>query len=333
MTETQVEMIQKIELSKKLNSSMRFDGNDFKKWQTEARKKLNELLGLPYEKCGDCFQIEYEENREGYKEIRFTFESEKGYRVPCHLLIPDKCAENKATVICLQGHSNGMHISLGTPKYDGDTECIADGRDFALQAVANGYYALAVEQQYMGECGGDETEPKCYVPTVLNFLAGRTTIGERVWDVQRAIDVLEAHFPKEISEYIICLGNSGGGTITFYAACLEDRIQTAVPSCSVCEYEYSIGLMNHCICNYIHDIGNYFNMGDLGGLISPRNLLIIAGQEDQGFLIEGTKKSYEMIEKLYSYSSGKCKLVVGNAGHKFYPELAWPIINKWMEER
>lgn len=322
-----------MELFKKITPSMRFDGGDFEKWQSEARAKLNELLGLPYQKCDDDFTIEYEEQKEGYREIRFVFQSEEGYYVPCHLLIPDKSAKNRATVICLQGHSKGMHISLGTPKYKGDEESIAGGRDFALQAVENGYYALTIEQRDMGECGGDEIGPRCDVPTKLNLLIGRTTIGERVWDIQRTIDVLENHFPKELSEYIICLGNSGGGTATFYAACLEERIKTAVPSCSVCEYEYSINLMNHCVCNYIPNIGKYFNMGDLGGLIAQRNLIVVAGQEDKGFLIEGTKKSYEMIEKLYSYSSGKCKLLVGEEGHKFYPELAWPVINKWLEER
>ena len=322
-----------MELFKKITPSMRFDGDDFEKWQNEAREKLNELFGLPYQECDDDFTIEYEEQKEGYREIRFVFQSEEGYYVPCHLLIPDKSAKSRATVICLQGHSKGMHISLGTPKYKGDEATIAGGRDFALQAVENGYYALTIEQRDMGECGGDETGPRCDVPTKLNLLIGRTTIGERVWDIQRAIDVLENHFPKELSEYIICLGNSGGGTATFYAACFEERIKTAVPSCSVCEFEYSINLMNHCVCNYIPNIGKYFNMGDLGGLIAPRNLIVVAGQEDKGFLIEGTKKSYEMIEKLYSYSSGKCKLLVGNEGHKFYPDLAWPVINKWMEGR
>ena len=324
-----------LELFNSIKPSMRFDGDadEFTSWQNAAREKLNELLGLPYKKCDDDFKIEYEEKGEGYREIRFTFQTEKGYYVPCHLLIPDKCAKNKATVICLQGHSKGMHISLGRVKYEDNAETISGGRDFAVQAVNNGYYALTIEQRNMGECGGDENGPKCYVPSTLNLLIGRTTLGERVWDIQNAIDVLEKHFPKEMSEYIICMGNSGGGTTTFYASCLDERIKTSVPSCSVCEYEYSIAAMNHCICNFVPGIANYFNMGDLGGLIAPRNLVVVAGKEDPIFLIDGVKISYEMIEKLYSHTNGKCNLLIGSKGHQFYPKLAWPVINKLMEER
>ena len=46
-------------------------------------------------------------------------------------------------------------------------------------------------------------------------------------------------------ENIICMGNSGGGTTTFYVGCLEPRVKYVMPSCSVCTYEDSIGAMEH----------------------------------------------------------------------------------------
>ena len=44
------------------------------------------------------------------------------------------------------------------------------------------------------------------------MMLGRTMIGERCWDVSRAIDVLEA-LPEVDAARIAVMGNSGGGTI------------------------------------------------------------------------------------------------------------------------
>ena len=57
-------------------------------WKARALKQLNALLGLPLTHCGDGFVIEYETHHEAFTEIRFKFQSEPEYYVPCHLLIP-----------------------------------------------------------------------------------------------------------------------------------------------------------------------------------------------------------------------------------------------------
>ena len=64
-------------------------------WQTKARGKLFELLGLDLMvKTEPKFEIEYDRNLPesvygiGVREIRFSFESEPGYRALCHMLLP-----------------------------------------------------------------------------------------------------------------------------------------------------------------------------------------------------------------------------------------------------
>ncbi len=136
-------------------------------------------------------EIEYEQKIDNATEIRFTYQSEKGYRVPCHLLLPDG-VEKPPVMICLQGHSKGMHISLGKPKYPGDEETINGGdRDFCVRAVKEGYAAIALEQRNFGECGGDERGPRCFESSMTALLMGRTTIGESVWDVQNLLMFLK----------------------------------------------------------------------------------------------------------------------------------------------
>lgn len=323
-------------LMKGFQPSMAYkSGEDFENWQSRVREKLSNLLGLDhYHLCDDKFEIEFEKEHPDFAEIRFRFQSEEGYFVPCHFLIPNGSKGKLPTAICLQGHSKGMHISLGRVQYPGDENSICSGdRDFALQAVKNGMCALTVEQRGMGECGGTEEGPQCYMPAVTGLLIGRPLLGGRVWDVSRAIDILEKHFPIVDMNHLICVGNSGGGTTTFYAACMDTRIKTAIPSCSVCTYEASIAAMRHCICNYIPEIRNYLDMGDLGGLIAPRNLVVVAGKHDEIFPLDGVRQAYATIESLYAASGSKqCRLVLGEEGHRFYAEQAWKAYYDLQEE-
>ena len=191
---------------------MKYDGGDIIAWQKKSREKLCELLGMnKFEKVPFDTEIEYVKDIEGATEIRFTYQSEKDYRVPCHMLIPHG-VEKPPVIICLQGHSTGMHISLGISKYEGDAEIISGGdRDFCVRAVKEGFAAIAVEQRNFGECGGTEKGPACFESSLTASLIGRTTIGERVWDVSGLIDVLESDFSDKVDvSRICCMGNSGG---------------------------------------------------------------------------------------------------------------------------
>ncbi len=301
-------------------------------WQKKARVQLEKLLGLPLISCEADFTVLKKTSKPGYLQIDFEFQSEPGYFVPCSFLIPDGIEKPLPTVICLQGHSTGVHISLGMPKFPGDEKSIAGGRDFAVRAVQEGFCAIAMEQRYMGSCGQAETgKPACLTDgaSLPSVLLGRTAIGERVWDIMRLIDVLE----KELSEYvdkerIICMGHSGGGTAAFYTSCMDDRIYLSMPSCSVCTYEDSIIMLRHCDCNYVPGIRKYFNMGDLGCLIAPRRFVMVNGIEDSIFPIKGAEESFEVIKKAYK-KVGKeelCHMVKGKGGHQFYPDDAWPVV-------
>ena len=177
-----------ISVLKGVKPSMSYISGDVELWKNTARQKLSELLGMnSFEKVDALLDIEYEKELDGFVEIRFTFQSEQDYRVPCHMLIP-KNIENPPVMICLQGHSKGMHISLGRPKYDGDEKIIKGGdRDFCVRAIKEGFAAISLEQRNFGECGGSEKGPRCMESAMTALLMGRTTIGERVWDISRAI--------------------------------------------------------------------------------------------------------------------------------------------------
>lgn len=312
--------------------SMSYRGGDFSAWQAEARAKLGQLLGMQHlQKVKPDLRIERVEELEDHTEIRFLFASEAYADVVCELWIPKTGREPYPLVICLQGHSTGMHISLGRPRFPGDEETIAGGdRDFARQIIREGYASLAIEQRCFGERGGKPEGPDCHQSTMSALLLGRTTIGERVWDVSRAIDVVESSFPQIDAGRIACMGNSGGGTVTYYAACMEQRISIAMPSCAVCSYRHSIENIRHCVCNYIPGILPFFEMGDLSGLIAPRPLVIVAGAKDPSFRLEGVREVLETAKPLYAAAGApdKVALVEGPEGHRFYADLSWPVFRR-----
>lgn len=322
--------------------SMRWDGHqNIVEWQAAARTKLKELIGWSEIEKFDTpleFEIEYDRMCEDMdcREIRFRFQTEENVTVPCHLLIPKNADKPLPVAITLQGHSNGMHISLGRPKYNGDENSINGGdRDFARRAVSEGICAIAVEQRCFGECGGTEKGPDCRQASLRALLLGRTIIGERVWDIVKLIDLLQDKFGDVIDKNkIICMGNSGGGTATAYASALDERIKAAIPSCAVARYADSIAAMFHCECNYVPGISNYFDMGDLCAMVAPRPLVVVTGVEDNIFPVESAKLCVAEGKKAYDALGVNENIVhvIGEAGHRFYADASWPHIHNFIEK-
>lgn len=324
-----------IEQMQKVKPSMSYKGEDFLKWQKEARQKLVELIGLDrFTKTEPKTEIEFEKKIDGATEIRFTYESEEGYRVPCHLWLPDGI-EIPPVIICLQGHATGMHISMGRPIYEGDAGIISGGdRDFCVRAIKEGYAAIALEQRNFGECGSKPGATDCQYSQLIASLFGRTTVAERVWDIQRLIDVLENEFSDKVDVKNICLmGNSGGGTATAYTAALEDRIVLAMPSCAVCTYKDSIGAMPHCGCNFVPHIAEFFDMNDLIAMSYPKYYIQVNGQEDSIFPIGPATQVFEKGKKAYQDMgvADRCMHVIGPGGHRFYADASWPLVHKFIK--
>ncbi len=322
------------QLMQKIKPGMAYKG-DFQHWQPAAKAKLAELLGLDrFEKVEPQAEIEYEQNLDGATEICFSFYSEEGYAVPCHMLLPDGI-EKPPVMICLQGHTSGMHISLNRDKFPRDVHFKEDSNAFCLQAVKEGFAAIALEQRDFGELGGDaEGYTMCHHESGIAAMMGRTTIGERVWDIQRLIDVLELDFADRVdTKTICCMGNSGGGTATAYAGIFEDRLKLIVPSCAMASFKDSIGAMYHCPCNYVPHIAEFFDMGDIMAMAYPKFFIQVSGDEDPIFPFFAAREVYERGSRIYAEQGGddRCTLVVGHGGHAFYPEEAWSVVQEYLK--
>ncbi|MBQ8292165.1 MAG: acetylxylan esterase [Clostridia bacterium] len=318
-----------------VSQTLAFDEtNDYVAWRAQVKEKFYELLGFAeIEKNGCPLSVEIEEitPQAGYIQIRFTFESERNSIVPCYLLIPDTGKEKYPVVITLQGHTTGFHNSINVAKYEIDKKWLPKNA-FAIQAVQNGYAALAIEQRAFGERRTSRypwDSRMCAYTFLTAVHLGRTIAGERAWDVSRAIDALVAMAnPKLDLDKIILAGHSGGGTATFYAACYDERIKIAVPCGAFCSYKTSILAMYHCACNYIPKMYNYFEMGELSCLVAPRTLLVVAGSDDPIFPLSGVESEYVKAKKIYEKAgvADKCRLIVTQQGHEWGGDKLWEAI-------
>ena len=325
-----------LELIKNITPSMRYkDGEDFAEWQKKARAKLCELLGFDNMKkaADDKFTLEYNVKTDEYTEYRFTLQSEEGYIFPVVMRVPNDIKGKMPVMLTLQGHSTGMHISLGKPIFAKDEKSISEGdRDFVVRTLKEGCIGVAIEQRNFGECGGNAVSgaPECHISTMNAIMLGKTTIGERVLDTMCVIDALIKYFDFIDTNKIMLMGNSGGGTATFYAAAIDERISLAMPSCAVCTYKHSIAAIKHCVCNFVPGIAKYFDMGDISGLIAPRKLVIVNGKNDDIFPDEGVRETYKETKRLYKAAGApdNCALVTGEGGHRFYADAAWPVVHK-----
>ncbi len=305
-------------LLREMKPALAFEGtDDVEKWQRMLRSKLAHILCLPDEWNRNVkSDIVFKEETEDYISYRVSFRAEQKALVPGYLLKPKKVNPPFPVMICLQGHrKSGMRVSIGQKK-------TRDGLDFAIQAVQNGWAALAIEQRGFGERAA-----LCSHEALNALMLGKTLIGERVFDVMRAVDFISTQTDLN-AERIGCMGNSMGGTIAFYAACVDPRIRLAVVSCSFCTYADSWIKFPHCACGYLPGILQYADMGDIGGLIAPRYLIIVAGKHDPIATLSGVREAFDRTNSVFSAMGYEknLSLIIGNGGHKFYPDLAWPKI-------
>lgn len=313
----------------KTKGEFRFkNGENFAKWKQKARADLIKRLGMTekwkQKRIPLNPKILWTRKVKNGTITKLTIESEKGCIVPMYLCLP----EGKGPFpvwICVQGHGTGMHVSINVQKDEKSPRKDRGDRDNAIQCLENGYAALCVEQRAMGARSlRSDQRPNCEILAMHALMFGETLIGNRVFDVDRAIDFIYTR-PELRKDLIGITGNSGGGTTSIYAGAILDRLTHVMPSCCFSSYRDSIMAMVHCKCNYFPGMLNWGDMGDLAGLCAPKPLVIINGVNDKIFPIKQAKEEFVRTQKIYQTAGApdKCKLVIGPAGHRYYKDAGW----------
>ncbi|MCY4402042.1 MAG: acetylxylan esterase [Candidatus Poribacteria bacterium] len=310
-------------------------------WQSNFRPELREILGLDnMESDLDGYTPKAEQlnvlDLDDHIRENWYLWVEPTVPLPFYLIRP-KAIEGKLPLILTPHGHNHPHIYAGIAHSEKEEQEMLEGeRDIARQAaVEEGYIAIAPTTRAFGETRTDADKNNnnthsCRHQLVHDILVGRTPIGERVWDMSRLIDWAIENLPID-AERIAITGNSGGGTVSLFAAACETRIAVAVPSCYFCTFEGSIGTIRHCECNYVPGVMRLGEMYDVAGLIAPRPFCAISGKDDPIFPIGHVKLAYEKLKEIYTVAGvgDRCELYIGEGGHRYYKTGAWNFVRRF----
>jgi dienelactone hydrolase len=260
-------------------------------WQAQTRSKLGELLGPFPPSVALKLERKVVAETEGYIRERLLYQTQPGIYVPAYLIIPKKVAWPVPGVLCPPGHGGGMNQVVDE---------IGIYKQYPLELVRRGMAVLIPEHAGFGErCGKAEEKDAqhAYYYLSLNLL-GRSAIGYMLWDLMRALDVMQ-QLPEIDPHRIGCYGLSLGGETTLFAAAMDTRIKLACISGFLCSYQSSFLAEGHCGCGYVHGLVNYMEHVDVATLIAPRPLLIESATRDPIFPVDVAQQTYRELQEVY----------------------------------
>lgn len=307
-------------------------------WRTDARDELARLLGLDtiVASVGNhrpTVKLDQAQDLGDYTRRKGTIETEPDVKIPFWLLEP-KGTGPWPLAILPHGHDPVGHDTYAGV-YANDQlreKALSQDRDVAVQAVKRGFVAVAPATRGLSTDGVPDLYQRhgnraCRSQLMHCLLAGRTAIGERVWDMQRVLD-WAAKLPQVDDRHVLMMGNSGGGMVTIYAAACDRRITIAVPSCSFAPLTSPGGYIFHCDCNLVPGIMKFGDLSDVAGLISPRHLLAVSGHGDSLHSDSAVNGAAGRVRRVYIAAGCPRRFEHrwGDDGHRFYKDLIWPFI-------
>lgn len=319
--------------------SMGYDpefADDFRGWQRQLREALSSLLAVhPGDEEEVVAEMGDERDMGDYWRRYLRITSRDGVAIPAFLLVPKGLTGPAAAVVCLHGHGPGKAVPVDYGQdVKGRPLAVEGERDFAVQAVREGHVALAPDLRGFGELMlQDDLDAdrgsSCQQLAMRAMMVGRTLLGMRVLDVISCVDYLTS-LPAVDPARVACTGQSGGGTVTLFATALDSRFAASIPSCYFCTFEHSVLAMSHCDCNYAPGLLNLCEMYDVAGLIAPRPLLVVAGEQDSIFPMAGVRQAFDRAQAMYAAAGApdNIELFVGPEGHRYYKERVWSFVRE-----
>lgn len=273
-------------------------------WRKKMHSTVVDLLGVMPEAVPLEVKWVEEKKFDKFTRHKIYVHTERNYWAPVYYFVPHELQEKVPAIVCLHGHSGiDPYIRLNeTPKQKEKTDKLA--LDYAVYMAEHGYITAAMVVRGWNETVGRQDygykHPvrSCHEMSMNAFLMGMTPQGIRCWDAMRVIDFLETQ--DEVDADRIGVGGlSGGGTLTMYLPILDDRVKLAMIAGAFSEYRTSIYAIHHCICNTLPGIMREGEMADVVALHAPRPVLLINGIDDHIFPIDGARKEYARLQKVY----------------------------------
>jgi dienelactone hydrolase len=316
-----------------------------RQWQHDARTALRRLIGLDTIRAqvGEhpvSVRLEETQDLDTYTRRRGWIETEPDVRIPFWLLRPKGPGPFPLAVLP-HGHDRVGHDSHAGVYHDDKhrQKVQQTDKDVAVQAVSRGFLAIAPATRGLAVDGVPDVFERhggrdCRSQLMHCLLAGRTAIGERVWDLTRLLD-WALQLPAVDARRVLMMGNSGGGMATLYTAAMDARITVAVPSCSFTTVTSADGRIYHCDCNAVPGILNWGDLYDVAGLIAPRRMLAVNGRKDRLHAAAAIERAAQRAHVIFRAAGHgeRFRHAWGAEGHRFYSDLMWPFVMAALQDR
>ncbi|MBM7565204.1 dienelactone hydrolase family protein [Paenibacillus sacheonensis] len=285
---------------------------EWQAWQARLRERFEGLLVEPDGKrelspvllesvdCGD------------YTRERINIATYGPLVMPVYVLIPKEYEPERGAVIAIHGHGYGSRDLVGLEP-DGTEKAREPGyhKNFAVELVRRGHLVIAPELLGFGDRKLAEDAEKgdsCYRLSTNLLAMGQTMAGHRVFETLRCVDYALAR-GDVAADRIGCMGISGGGLVSAFAAAIDERLSAAVVSGYANTFQASVLAVPHCIDNFVPGLSQLAEMPDLLGLIAPRPLLIEAGTKDHIFPIQAADAAVDKLSGIYDLLDAETNLV------------------------
>jgi hypothetical protein len=129
---------------------------------------------------------------------------------------------------------------------------------------------------------------------------------------------------------VYAVGNSGGGTLAWYAACVEPRLRGLILGSCFATYAASIGSVDHCCDNYLPGALRWFDFPDLAALVAPAAAGRRHGPRRPLFPLAGVEAAYRRpARSTRRRRRGPLPLILCEGGHGFRPARPGAPLPSW----
>ncbi len=246
------------------------------RWQKDVRAKLAKLVrvdDLMGAKIPLATRVLSTSEQTGYVLQEVEISSTPGRRIKAMLSIPGGATPPYPAVVCIHGHGGNRRTTYEDARiYKAFATALAE-RGFATAAVDVGQHEI-------------------YEP-------GRTLIGERLWDLMRAVDLLAAQ--KEVDRSRIgCAGLSLGGEMSMWLAAMDTRVAACVSSGFLTVMDQME--RDHCMCWKIDGLRELVDFADIFALVGPRPLQCQNGLKEPAtqFIVPLARQALRDIRLIYA---------------------------------
>ena len=173
---------------------------------------------------------------------------------------------------------------------------------------------------------------------VRDYLLGETSSRYFISDAIRCIDYAATRDDVDMSRGVAMTGVSGGGKTTSFAGVLDGRISVIGPCCCLASLTDIDITQCYAGCPETHQIGRYakgIDDVDLLCAAAPTPCLVMAGEGDEVYHIEDTRRLADMVAGFYDAAGvpEKFELSVAPGGHAYPLSQAKTFarfMNRWL---